>query len=180
MWTPPHFWALALFREGDYARAGVPMLPVVAGADETRSQILIYSLVLVAARPCCRRSSALPGWLYARGAAALGAGSSGMPSRLSPREGEAGAARLPGACSAFRSSISSCIFALHLVERFLGVAPFAPVWDERRDGQKPFSPEDMARRRRRSIALGLVLGPRRAVLRDDYRAARRRCRDRSF
>jgi heme o synthase len=46
MWTPPHFWALALLRSGDYARAGVPMLPVVRGADETRRQILIYSLIL--------------------------------------------------------------------------------------------------------------------------------------
>jgi heme o synthase len=47
-WTPPHFWALALFRSDDYARAGIPMLPVVAGADATRLQILLYSIVLVA------------------------------------------------------------------------------------------------------------------------------------
>src|SRR3546814_4136858 len=46
MWTPPHFWALALYRSDDYARAGVPMLPVVAGDRETRRQILIYSLIL--------------------------------------------------------------------------------------------------------------------------------------
>ena len=46
-WTPPHFWALALFRSEDYTRAGVPMLPVVAGADATRLQILLYTLVLV-------------------------------------------------------------------------------------------------------------------------------------
>ena len=46
MWTPPHFWALALHRSADYARAGVPMLPVVAGLPETRRQILIYSLLL--------------------------------------------------------------------------------------------------------------------------------------
>jgi len=45
-WTPPHFWALSLYRTEDYARAGVPMLPVVAGAQETRRQILLYSLVL--------------------------------------------------------------------------------------------------------------------------------------
>jgi len=45
-WTPPHFWALSLWRAGDYARAGIPMLPVVAGLQETRRQILIYSLVL--------------------------------------------------------------------------------------------------------------------------------------
>ena len=47
MWTPPHFWALALFREDDYAAAGVPMLPNVAGRDETRRQILNYTLVLL-------------------------------------------------------------------------------------------------------------------------------------
>jgi protoheme IX farnesyltransferase len=47
MWTPPHFWALALYRCRDYERVGVPMLPVVSGADETRRQILLYSLVLV-------------------------------------------------------------------------------------------------------------------------------------
>jgi len=47
LWTPPHFWALALFRRDDYARARVPMLPVVAGEDETRRQIVIYSVVLV-------------------------------------------------------------------------------------------------------------------------------------
>ncbi|HET7884920.1 MAG TPA: heme o synthase [Bradyrhizobium sp.] len=47
-WTPPHFWALALFRSDDYARAGVPMLPVTAGPDVTRLQILLYTIVLVA------------------------------------------------------------------------------------------------------------------------------------
>jgi heme o synthase len=45
-WTPPHFWALALLRKKEYAHAGVPMLPVVAGEDETRRQILIYSVVV--------------------------------------------------------------------------------------------------------------------------------------
>jgi protoheme IX farnesyltransferase len=47
MWTPPHFWALALYRSRDYARAGVPMLPVVAGPEETRKQIVIYAALLV-------------------------------------------------------------------------------------------------------------------------------------
>jgi heme o synthase len=46
-WTPPHFWSLALFASSDYERAGVPMLPVVAGAKETRRQILLYTLLLV-------------------------------------------------------------------------------------------------------------------------------------
>jgi protoheme IX farnesyltransferase len=47
-WTPPHFWALSLLIKGDYARAGVPMLPVVRGDEETRRQILLYSILLVA------------------------------------------------------------------------------------------------------------------------------------
>lgn len=47
MWTPPHFWALALYRNRDYQRAGVPMLPVVAGGSETRKQILLYSVLMV-------------------------------------------------------------------------------------------------------------------------------------
>ena len=71
MWTPPHFWALALYRSDDYARAKVPMLPVVSGADETRKQILIYSVLLVPI-------SFLPvylgtvAWFYAGVAAILG------------------------------------------------------------------------------------------------------------
>jgi protoheme IX farnesyltransferase len=46
VWTPPHFWALAMRYSGDYAAAGIPMLPVVRGPEETRKQILLYSLVL--------------------------------------------------------------------------------------------------------------------------------------
>ncbi|MDB5442069.1 MAG: protoheme farnesyl transferase [Phenylobacterium sp.] len=49
-WTPPHFWALSLYTSEDYAKAGVPMMPVVAGAPSTRRQILIYSLLVV---PLC-------------------------------------------------------------------------------------------------------------------------------
>ena len=45
-WTPPHFWALSLYRAADYERAGVPMLPVVSGEHETRRQILLYTLIL--------------------------------------------------------------------------------------------------------------------------------------
>jgi len=46
-WTPPHFWALALYRADDYQRVGIPMLPVVYGERETRRQILLYTLILV-------------------------------------------------------------------------------------------------------------------------------------
>ncbi|MCZ6886235.1 MAG: heme o synthase [Alphaproteobacteria bacterium] len=48
MWTPPHFWALALYKKDEYAAVGVPMLPVVAGVEETRRQIVLYSVLLVA------------------------------------------------------------------------------------------------------------------------------------
>jgi protoheme IX farnesyltransferase len=73
LWTPPHFWALALYRSRDYERAGVPMLPVVKGAAETRRQILIYSVSLL---PVSLLPVALGfgGALYAVSASALGFG----------------------------------------------------------------------------------------------------------
>src|SRR6059058_4826084 len=49
LWTPPHFWALSLFVRSDYAAAGIPMLPVVAGVQNTRRQILLYTLIMAAA-----------------------------------------------------------------------------------------------------------------------------------
>ena len=72
VWTPPHFWALALLRTGDYAKAGVPMLPVVAGAGATRAQILVYSLIL-APLGMAPAIIGLGGALYAAAAAVLGA-----------------------------------------------------------------------------------------------------------
>ncbi|NOX50104.1 MAG: UbiA family prenyltransferase, partial [Gammaproteobacteria bacterium] len=72
-WTPPHFWALALDRKDEYAKAGVPMLPVTHGESFTRLHILLYTFILVLA-------SVMPfvigmsGWLYFVGALALGAG----------------------------------------------------------------------------------------------------------
>jgi protoheme IX farnesyltransferase len=72
MWTPPHFWALALYRSGDYARVGVPMLPVVAGPRETRRQILIYTLLLIPVS-YAPWYLGLGGTVYAAGAALLNA-----------------------------------------------------------------------------------------------------------
>lgn len=71
LWTPPHSWALALYKSGDYAAAGVPMMPVAKGPARTRLEILIYSLVLVpfATLPVF---TGLGGWVYA--AAAFGGG----------------------------------------------------------------------------------------------------------
>ncbi|MBX6374777.1 MAG: protoheme IX farnesyltransferase [Acetobacteraceae bacterium] len=72
-WTPPHFWALSLYAHQDYARAGVPMLPVVAGARETRRQILLYTLLL-APLGLSPWLLGLTGPAYAVVAALLGAG----------------------------------------------------------------------------------------------------------
>ncbi len=68
LWTPPHFWALSLFVKSDYANAGVPMLPVVAGLPSTRRQILLYTLPMVAAA-IAPWAMGLAGWIY--GAAAI-------------------------------------------------------------------------------------------------------------
>jgi heme o synthase len=72
MWTPPHFWALSLFREGDYAKAGVPMMPVVAGQRATKVQMLVYTLLLapIALVPA---AFGVAGWIYAAVAVALNA-----------------------------------------------------------------------------------------------------------
>ena len=63
LWTPPHFWALSLFVKTDYANAGVPMLPVVAGIPTTRRQILLYTLPMVAAA-IAPWALGLTGWIY--------------------------------------------------------------------------------------------------------------------
>ncbi len=70
-WTPPHFWSLALYRTQEYARAGVPMLPVTHGKAYTRLQVLLYTLILFAVSllPFVVRMS---GWLYLAAALALG------------------------------------------------------------------------------------------------------------
>jgi heme o synthase len=72
MWTPPHFWALSLFREGDYAKAGVPMMPVVAGQHATKQQMLVYTLLLapIALVPAVL---GVAGWIYGAIAFALNA-----------------------------------------------------------------------------------------------------------
>jgi protoheme IX farnesyltransferase len=71
-WTPPHFWALALRFKGDYAAAGVPMLPVVRGEAETARQIVIYTLLLVAVSLLLLPAAGM-GWIYLVAALSLGA-----------------------------------------------------------------------------------------------------------
>jgi len=72
IWTPPHFWALALLKKRDYEHAGIPMLPNVAGDDETRKQILLYSLVLAPAG-VAPFALGMTGWLYGAASVVLGA-----------------------------------------------------------------------------------------------------------
>ena len=72
LWTPPHFWALALYKQGDYSAAGIPMLPNVAGEQATKTQILLYSVILVATS-LVPQAIGMSGWLYTTVAAVTGA-----------------------------------------------------------------------------------------------------------
>ena len=105
MWTPPHFWALALFTRDDYARAGIPMMPNVAGDESTRRQILVYALLLAPV-------GALP-WLLgyagpAYGVAALAAWRGVRP----PRRRCSGAAATPTSNRAAKRLFGFSIFYL--------------------------------------------------------------------
>lgn len=86
LWTPPHFWALALYKKGDYEAAGIPMLPNVAGERVTQNQIVIYSILLTitAFGPVL---TGLVGWFYAVPAAILGVIFSVLAIRLRFAEG---------------------------------------------------------------------------------------------
>jgi protoheme IX farnesyltransferase len=127
MWTPPHFWALALFRENDYARANVPMLPNVAGPGETRRQILLYSLILV---PITFLPSLLgtTGMLYTIVTALLGAAFLWHAADVyRVREGDA-ARRACRRLFGFSILYLFAIFAAIIAEHVIGVAPFAPLF----------------------------------------------------
>ncbi|MFQ5774723.1 MAG: heme o synthase [Kiloniellaceae bacterium] len=117
VWTPPHFWALSLYRQGDYAKAGVPMLPVVAGQRETRRQILVYSLLLV---PLSLAPAALgtAGPLYAAAVALLGAGFIRLASQVRRERGERAARRLFG----FSILYLFVLFAALMADRAPGLA----------------------------------------------------------
>ena len=120
VWTPPHFWALALLRTHDYAKAGVPMLPVVAGPDATRVQILIYSLML-APLGMTPAIISLGGILYAVGASVLGSLFVVMAlTCYREREGEA-ADRAAKNLFGYSVLYLFLLFAALLVERGFGV-----------------------------------------------------------
>jgi heme o synthase len=92
-WTPPHFWALSLLISDDYARTGVPMMPVVRGEAATRRQILVYSLALVAVS-LLPAASGLFGAAYAVSAAILGLAFFALAARLWARPGRRAALQL--------------------------------------------------------------------------------------
>ena len=89
-WTPPHFWALALLLKDDYRKAGVPMLPVVAGVAETKRNILLYTVLLMALTPMFFLTQAV-GWFYLGASVALGLGFVYFAIRLLRRPGIEGA-----------------------------------------------------------------------------------------
>ncbi len=107
LWTPPHFWALSLYRRDDYQLAGIPMLPVTHGEPETRRQILLYSLVLVPGTLVVAPLAGL-GLLYVSVASVLGAVFIALAVQLYRRGGTPDAVRL------FRFSILY-LFVLYLV-----------------------------------------------------------------
>jgi heme o synthase len=116
LWTPPHFWALSLLRAGEYARAGIPMLPVVAGQTETKRQILLYTAVLVPVT--------LAPWLLGFAGAVYGVAAVAMIAVLAWRlraAAEGRATELAGRpLFAFSILYLFVLFAVLLVDRALG------------------------------------------------------------
>ena len=123
MWTPPHFWALAMFKSDDYKRAGIPMMPVVSGMAETRKQILIYSILLapIGVLPAILGFAS---FAYGVAASALGVGFVILAIRVY-RMGDDDKVMLP-AKRLFGFSILYLflLFAMLLVERCLGLMGF--------------------------------------------------------
>jgi protoheme IX farnesyltransferase len=113
-WTPPHFWSLALYRTEDYAKAGVPMLPVTHGKDYTRLQVLLYTLILfgVSLLPYAIRMS---GWLYLAAAVALGLAYIGYAVRIVAAYSDALARR----CFRYSIVYLAALFAALLVDHYL-------------------------------------------------------------
>ena len=111
-WTPPHFWALALYRADDYARAGIPMLPVVSGPAETKRQMVIYTLVLwpLAVAPTLL---GVTGWIYGAVALALSAAFTALAVRVLYAEGERPARQMFG----FSIVYLFVLFAVMMVDR---------------------------------------------------------------
>ena len=127
LWTPPHFWALALYKTGDYQRAGVPMLPVVAGERETRRQILLYSLLFVPAA-ILPLPAGFAGLLYGAVSIGLGAVFLGFAALLYAATTPAAQERQARNLFAFSVLYLFLLFSALLVERLLGMTTFSPWW----------------------------------------------------
>ncbi|RTL72729.1 MAG: protoheme IX farnesyltransferase [Hyphomicrobiales bacterium] len=123
MWTPPHFWALALYRARDYERVGVPMLPVVAGPDETRRQILFYSLLLTPLG-VVPAAIGLGGIAYAVTSVVLGAIFLALAFNVwrirDGREGDRAAKRLFAFSIFYLFALFAALLAEHSAHRLLG------------------------------------------------------------
>ncbi|MDQ7843512.1 MAG: heme o synthase [Armatimonadota bacterium] len=115
LWTPPHFWALALHRREDYARAGVPMLPVVAGEETTRRQIVFYTVLLVAATLLLQPFGAM-GWVYGASALLLGAVFVALAVQLWRERSRRSAVRLFG----YSVVYLALLFAAMVADRLIG------------------------------------------------------------
>lgn len=115
-WTPPHFWALALYRRDDYANAGLPMLPVTHGEAYTRLHVLLYTLLLFAVT-MLPVGTGMGGWIYFIGAALLGARFIHYGWRLHRSYSDALAKQT------FRYSIRylSALFAIMLLDHYLSI-----------------------------------------------------------
>jgi protoheme IX farnesyltransferase len=126
LWTPPHFWALSLYRADDYARARIPMLPVVWGKHETRKQILLYSVVLVAAGTL-PAALGFAGILYFAASVGLGLWFLILGIAVYRERDEV---REPHARRLFGVSILYLfvLFAALIAENLLGVAPFGALF----------------------------------------------------
>ncbi|NNE21509.1 MAG: protoheme IX farnesyltransferase [Rhizobiales bacterium] len=122
MWTPPHFWALALFRSNDYERAGVPMMPNVAGHDETRRLILYYALAMIPVT-LSPLLFGFAGWLYGIAGFALSVTFAWYAWRVyAQREGEA-ADRAAKKLFGYSIIFLFAVFATLLVEHAIAAAP---------------------------------------------------------
>jgi protoheme IX farnesyltransferase len=117
MWTPPHFWALSLYRRGDYEKAGIPMLPVVAGVAETKRHILLYTLLL-APLGVVPAMIGMASWYFGAVAAALGIVFVAMAVGIMRDSGETFARRT----FLFSLLYLSALFAALIVDRALGLA----------------------------------------------------------
>ncbi len=121
LWTPPHFWALSLYRADDYRRAGVPMLPVVAGPAATRQQILIYSVILAIAA-LAPFALGYAGLVYLAVATLAGAGFVGFAVRVYYSEANAAGERAARDLFAYSVLYLFLLFAVLLGEAIAGGA----------------------------------------------------------